>query len=69
VDKETIRLAYEYVESVPDDRYNAEHIDRDALIQALGKALAEAEKEYRGARLVLASDGVEQRGYMGDNNG
>jgi len=24
---------------------------------------------YRGARLVLTSDGVEQRGYMGDSNG
>lgn len=33
------RLAREYVDSVPDDRYNATHIDRCALITALDGAL------------------------------
>ena len=36
---ETLRLALEYVELVPDDRYNAEHIDQDALITAIKSAL------------------------------
>jgi len=35
-----LRLALEYVELVPDDRYNADHIDRDALITAIKAALA-----------------------------
>ena len=41
---ETLRLALEYVELVPDDRYNAEHIDQDALITAI-KAALEAKDE------------------------
>ncbi len=36
---EVLRLALEYVELVPDDRYNAEHIDQDALITAIKAAL------------------------------
>jgi hypothetical protein len=36
----------EYVELVPDDRYNAEHIDRDALITAIKAALEEPEEKY-----------------------
>ena len=36
---EALRLALEYVELVPDDRYNAEHIDQDALITAIKSAL------------------------------
>jgi hypothetical protein len=39
-----LRLALEYVELVPDDRYNADHIDRDALITAI-KAALEAKVE------------------------
>ncbi len=39
-----LRLALEYVELVPDDRYNAEHIDQDALITAI-KAALEAKDE------------------------
>ncbi len=35
-----LRLALEYVELVPDDRYNAEHIDQDALITAIKAALS-----------------------------
>jgi hypothetical protein len=41
---EALRLALEYVELVPDDRYNADHIDRDALITAI-KAALEAKNE------------------------
>jgi len=41
---EELRLALEYVELVPDDRYNADHIDRDALITAI-KAALEAKDE------------------------
>jgi len=41
---EALRLALEYVELVPDDRCNAEHIDRDALITAI-KAALEAKDE------------------------
>jgi hypothetical protein len=41
---EALRLALEYVELVPDDRYNAEHIDQDALITAI-KAALEAKDE------------------------
>ena len=37
---EVLRLALEYVELVPDDRYNAEHIDQDALITAIKAALS-----------------------------
>jgi len=42
--EEALRLALEYMELVPDDRYNAEHIDRDALITAI-KAALEAKDE------------------------
>jgi hypothetical protein len=42
--EQTLRLALEYVELVPDDRYNAEHIDQDALITAI-KAALEAKDE------------------------
>jgi hypothetical protein len=41
---EVLKLALEYVELVPDDRYNADHIDRDALITAI-KAALEAKDE------------------------
>jgi len=41
---EALRLALEYVELVPDDRYNADHIDRDALITTI-KAALEAKDE------------------------
>jgi len=41
---EALRLALEYVELVPDDRYSAEHIDQDALITAI-KAALEAKDE------------------------
>ena len=36
---EALKLALEYVELVPDDRYNAEHIDREALVTAIKEAL------------------------------
>ena len=41
---EALRLALEYVELVPDDRYNADHIDRDALITTI-KTTLEAKDE------------------------
>ena len=41
--QEILKLALEYIEAVPDDRYNAEHIDRDALITAIEEALAQQE--------------------------
>jgi hypothetical protein len=43
--QEALKLALDYIESVPDDRYNAEHIDRDALITAIKEALAQPEQE------------------------
>ena len=42
---EALKLALEYVELVPDDRYNAEHIDREALVTAIREALAQPEQE------------------------
>ncbi len=44
---EALRLALEYVELVPDDRYSAEHIDQDALITTI-KAALEAKDEPVG---------------------
>jgi len=41
---QALRLALEYVELVPDDRYNADHIDRDALITTI-KTTLEAKDE------------------------
>jgi len=41
---QSLRLALEYVELVPDDRYNADHIDRDALITTI-KTTLEAKDE------------------------
>jgi hypothetical protein len=41
---QALRLALEYVELVPDDRYNADHIDRDALITTI-KTTLEAKYE------------------------
>ncbi len=52
-----LRLALEYVELVPDDRYNAEHIDQDALITAI-KAALEAKDEP-----VATIDSLEQEIY------
>jgi hypothetical protein len=40
---EALKMALEYVELVPDDRYNAEHIDREALVTAIKEALAQPE--------------------------
>ena len=42
---EALKLALEYVELVQDDRYNAEHIDREALVTAIKEALAQPEQE------------------------
>ena len=38
-DERVIRPALEYVDAVPDDRDNAEHIDRDALVAAMNGVL------------------------------
>ena len=43
--QEILKLALEYIEAVPDDRYNAEHIDRAALITAIEEALAQPKQE------------------------
>ena len=51
---EALKMALEYVELVPDDRYNAEHIDREALITAIKEALAQPEQEP----VAFASHGV-----------
>jgi len=53
------RMALEYVESVPDDRYNADHIDRDALITALRQAL-EQQQDEPVARLKVADEPCNQ---------
>ena len=53
---EALRLALEYVELVPDDRYSAEHIDRDALITAI-KAALEAKDEPKQMSESWASHG------------
>lgn len=45
---QALRLALEYVELVPDDRYNADHIDRDALITTI-KTTLEAKDEPVGS--------------------
>ena len=42
---EALKMALEYVELVPDDRYNAEHIDREALVTAIKEALAQPEQD------------------------
>lgn len=39
--KEEAQQVLEYVECVPDDRLNVEHIDRDALVETLRARLAE----------------------------
>jgi hypothetical protein len=41
IDGATLGWALEYIECVPDDRYNAEHIDREALITAIKYAFAQ----------------------------
>ena len=43
-EREALKLALEYVELVQDDRYNAEHIDREALVTAIKEALAQPEQ-------------------------
>lgn len=44
--QEVLKLALAYIEAVPDDRYNAEHIDRDALITAINKVLAQTQEPF-----------------------
>ena len=44
--EKTLKLALEYVKLVQDDRYNAEHIDREALVTAIKEALAQPKSEY-----------------------
>lgn len=39
--REEVQQVLEYVECVPDDRLNVEHIDRDALVETLRARLAE----------------------------
>jgi hypothetical protein len=40
IDGTTLGWALEYIEWVPDDRHNADHIDREALITAIKYAFA-----------------------------
>ena len=49
---EALKLALEYVELVPDDRYNAEHIDREALVTAIREALAQPEHGWTPERIA-----------------
>ena len=64
-EQQAMRMALEYVESVPDDRYNAEHIDRDALITALRQALEQESDNEPVAWMVYTQDG--QSVYVTDN--
>ena len=41
IDGATLGWALEYIECVPDDRQNADHIDRAALITAIKYAFAQ----------------------------
>ena len=52
---EALKQALEYVDLVPDDRYNAEHIDREALVAAIEEALAQPEQEPVELLLQLRS--------------
>ena len=61
---EALKLALEYVDLVPDDRYNAEHIDREALVTAIKEALAQPEQEP-----FMASYEFKQYGYYKDGKG
>ena len=45
IDEVTAKQVLEYVESVPDDRYAVEHIDRDTLVTDLREALASEAKK------------------------
>ena len=45
--QEALKLALEYIQAVPDDRYNAEHIDRDALITAIKETLAQTQEPVK----------------------
>jgi len=60
---EALRLALEYMELVPDDRYNADHIDQDALITAIKTTLET--KDEPVAWMVYTQDG--QSVYVTDN--
>ena len=42
--QEAMKMALEYIQAVPDDRYNAEHIDRDALTTSIKEALAQTQE-------------------------
>ena len=46
--QEALKLALEYIKAVPDDRYNAEHIDREALITAIEEALEQPQRTWVG---------------------
>lgn len=45
---DAIQMAIEYIESVPDDRLNAEHIDREWLIAALRAQPADNDEYVQG---------------------
>ena len=51
--QEALKLALEYIQAVPDDRYNAEHINRDALITAIKEALAQTQEPVAGTKTWL----------------
>ena len=50
IEEATVKQVLEYVESVPDDRYAVEHIDRDTLVTDLREALASEAKEQPAQR-------------------
>jgi hypothetical protein len=69
---EALRLALEYVELVPDDRYNAEHIDQDELITAIKAALEAKDEPDHSDELTIAymsglhrGKELEQRTWVG----
>ena len=60
---EALKLALEYVELVPDDRYNAEHIDREALVTAIREALAQPEQERYWERIARIKEEMLKVSY------
>ena len=62
---EVLRLALEYVELVPDDRYNADHIDRDALITAIKAALEVKDEPVQVSPLQFVEMVMEKEDCIG----
>jgi len=66
--REAMKLALEYVEYVPDDRYAVEHIDRDKLVTALREALAEQPAQQEPVAHCEAGPHYCQQCHMEDRS-